>query len=279
MILSRTQIDEIGETALKEYDRCFPRKTSIFDTRPFSEVPIERFASSYLRLNVRSAHLSDDGRICGLTAYEDTMYEFREHGKTQTIQLHRNDILLDERFDRPENQQKLKGMRRFTLAHECAHQLLFQLENEAAKRACREKYEERRAYSLRELKTREDWNEWQANALAAALLMPRDKMALGVQYYWRGNPIKRFGGRFTTVDLMDIDSLAERLGVSRTAAMIRLKELRYIEERPSTEYDDPMNIEADKEFWNMMEDYLNEEVRYQNTTTSARSGYQDQARA
>ena len=279
MILSRAQIDEIGEAALKEYDRCFPQRTSIFDTRPFSEVPIERFASTYLKLNVRSAHLSDNGSICGLTAYEDTMYEFQEHGRTQTIQLHRNDILLDERFDRPENQQKLRGMRRFTLAHECAHQLLFQMENEAAKRACREKYEERRAYSFRELKTREDWNEWQANALAAALLMPRDKMALGVQCYWRETPIKCFGGRFTYCDLMDINSFADHLGVSRTAAVIRLKQLGYIENRPCREFHDPMEIEADEDFWDRMEDYLNEEVRYQDTTTSARSGYQDQARA
>ena len=253
MILSRAQIDEIGEAALKEYDRCFPKKISRFDPLPFPEMPIERFTSSYLRLNVRSAHLSDNGSICGLTAYEDTMYEFQEHGKIQTIQLHRNDILLDDRFDRPENQQKLKGMRRFTLAHKCAHQLLFQLENEAAKRACREKYEQRRAYSLRELKTREDWNEWQANTLAASLLMPRDKMAIGVQYYWRGYSLKRFGGRFNTIDLMSIDSLANQLGVSRTAAVIRLKELGYIEERLASEYYDPLNIEADKEFEDMME--------------------------
>ena len=83
--------------------------------------------------------------------------------------------------------------------------------------------------------------------------MPRDKMAIGVQYYWRGYSLKRFGGRFNTIDLMSIDSLANQLGVSRTAAVIRLKELGYIEERLASEYYDPLNIEADKEFEDMME--------------------------
>ena len=41
----------------------------------------------------------------------------------------------------------------------------------------------RTAYSLRELKTREDWNEWQANVLGAAILMPQREIDLAVAYY------------------------------------------------------------------------------------------------
>ena len=40
----------------------------------------------------------------------------------------------------------------------------------------------RQAYSLRELKTREDWNEWQANVLGAAILMPQREIDLAVAY-------------------------------------------------------------------------------------------------
>ena len=71
--------------------------------------------------------------------------------------------------------RKLCGKRRFTLAHECAHQLLFHLESEDTKAACRKLYAERRTYSLRDLKSNEDWNEWQANVLGAAILMASAK--------------------------------------------------------------------------------------------------------
>ena len=35
--------------------------------------------------------------------------------------------------------------------------------------------------SLRELKTREDWNEWQANVLGAAILMPQREIDLALR--------------------------------------------------------------------------------------------------
>lgn len=87
-------------------------------------------------------------------------------------------MLLDSSFIAPGNVRKLCGKRRFTLAHECAHQILFQLETDEQKEACRKLYAERRAYSLRDLKSNEDWNEWQANALGAAILMPQQEIDL-----------------------------------------------------------------------------------------------------
>ena len=71
----------------------------------------------------------------------------------------------DRNFIEPSQIRKLCGKRRFTLAHECAHQILFQMETDKIREACRRKYSARTAYSLRALKTREDWNEWQANVL------------------------------------------------------------------------------------------------------------------
>ena len=39
-------------------------------------------------------------------------------------------VILDESFIRSGNVQRLCAKRRFTLGHECAHQILFQLESE-----------------------------------------------------------------------------------------------------------------------------------------------------
>ena len=81
-----------------------------------------------------------------------------------------NKGLQDESFIRSGNVQRFCAKRRFTLAHECAHQILFQLESDEVKTSCEMKYSARTAYTPRELKTREDWNEWQANVLGAAIV-------------------------------------------------------------------------------------------------------------
>lgn len=83
----------------------------------------------------------------------------------RTIPLKANQVLLDLSFIQPGQVHALCGKRRFTLAHECAHQILFGMESDNDKRTHESKYAPRAAYSLRDLKTREDWNEWQANVL------------------------------------------------------------------------------------------------------------------
>ena len=70
MILSQKQIEEIAAAVTKNFnefffgedaDVCIPRAT-----------PIDQFAKDYLGLQVSFAHLSSDGSILGLTAYDDT---------------------------------------------------------------------------------------------------------------------------------------------------------------------------------------------------------------
>ena len=89
--------------------------------------PIDQFASDYLNLKVSFQKLSSDGSIYGLTAYVDTEYQIEVDGSQRSIFLKTNDVVLDKSFIEPENIRKLCGIRRFTLAHECAHQILFQL--------------------------------------------------------------------------------------------------------------------------------------------------------
>ena len=69
------------------------------------------------------------------------------------------DVYKRQSFIRSGNVQRLCAKRRFTLAHECAHQILFQLESEEVKASCEMRYSARTAYTPRELKTREDWND------------------------------------------------------------------------------------------------------------------------
>lgn len=244
MILSHKQIEEIAAVVTKEFNQFFFGNT-FENNRCFVQcTPIDQFAEDFLGLSVSFAKLSADGSICGLTAYADTEYEIEETGIRRTIPLKQNQVLLDESFIQPDQVKQFCGKRRFTLAHECAHQILYQYESDEVKAAFRRKYAARSFYSLRDLKTREDWNEWQANALGAAILMPQEEIDLAMWYFASGKKLVSYEGRFSHSDKMALSMLCSQLGVSRSAAVIRLKQLGYLEERPSTEYCDLLEVWA-----------------------------------
>ena len=244
MILSHIQIEEIAAAVTKDFNEFFFGGRAAFETHYAQATPIDQLAGDYLGLRVSFARLSDDGSICGLTAYTDTEYAATCQGVTRLIPLKANEVLLDSSFMEPGQVRARCGKRRFTLAHECAHQILFQMESDEARQARRETYSPRTAYSLRDLKTREDWNEWQANALGAALLMPQREIDRAMDYLARGRKLIDYEGWFGYMDLMVLKQLCQTLGVSRSAAVIRLRQLGYMEERPYAEYIDPLEVWA-----------------------------------
>ena len=54
----------------------------------------------------------------------------------------------------------------------------------------------RQAYTPRELKTREDWNEWQANVLGAAILLPQKEVDLAMRRFAE-TPLINYEGRYS----------------------------------------------------------------------------------
>lgn len=242
MILSHKQIEEIAAAITKDFHEFF-FGAGFDDSKRFAQsTPIDQFARDYLGLNVSFARLSSDGCICGLTAYVDTEYIVEEMGIRRTIPLKRNQVLLDETFIKTGQVRQLCGKRRFTLAHECAHQILFQMESDEVKESCEKKYAARTAYSLRDLKSREDWNEWQANVLGAAILMPQKEIDLAMWYFAGGKTLINYEGRFSYRDRLSLNLICHQLGVSKTAAIIRLRDLGYIEDRPYLEFVDPLEV-------------------------------------
>ena len=221
MILSHKEIEEIAVAVTKDFNEFFFGPDTDGARLPRG-TPIDQFASEYLGLNVSFADLSADGSICGLTAYADTEYIIEKDGMQYSIPLRRNQVLMDASFIQPFQIRKLCGKRRFTLAHECAHQILFQMETEEVRKVCQRKYSARTAYSLRELKTHEDWNEWQANVLGAV----------------------SYDGTFAYQDRVALDLICKQFGVSKTAAVIRLKQLGHLECCPYSEYSDPLEVWA-----------------------------------
>ena len=242
MILSHTQIEDIAAATTKDFNKFFYRESEHQKRDMPRGTPIDQFASLYLGLDVSFTRLSSDGSLCGVTAYSDTEYIVETDGITKTIPLKRNQVLLDSSFIEPGQVRKLCGKRRFTLAHECAHQILFQMESDECKLACRKQYAERRAYSLRDLKTREDWNEWQANALGAAILMPQAEIEFAAYRFCPNRKLICYENFFTYNDRLAITLICDALKVSKSALVIRLRQLGFLEDRPYSEYNDPLEV-------------------------------------
>ena len=137
--------------------------------------------------------------------------------------------------------RKLCGKRRFTLAHECAHQILFQLDSDDRKIACHKRPEVRKNGS-RVLRTQEDWNEWQANTLGAAILMPQSEVDRAMWFINSRKPLTCYGWRFYNKDQVKIDTFCGVFGVSRSAAAIRLEQLGYLNRKKDYEYRDPLEV-------------------------------------
>ena len=213
MILSHHQIEDIGAAVIQDFNKFFYCGSAALGDKYVRATPIDQFARDYLGLSVRFARLSVDGSICGLTSYADAEYIIEEMGTVRTIELKQNQILLDSSFLEAGKVKKLCGKRRFTLAHECAHQILFQMESEESQQKCRESYSERRSYSLRDLKSREDWNEWQANALGDALLMPQAEIKRAMWLFTQCRTLISYEGRFSYADKLALSLLCQALGV------------------------------------------------------------------
>lgn len=240
MVLSRVQLEEIAAAVTDDFDRFFFGIPPGMEGEDILPTPIDQLAREYLGLEVVFAPLSPDGSICGLTTYADTEFTAEEDGTAYRFLLKKNQVVLDRRFIQPGQIKKLCGKRRFTLAHECAHQILFQLESDEMKARWKDAYATRKAYSLRALKTKEDWNEWQANVLGAALLMPCREVELAMGTFAEERILKNYGGRFSFLDERVLALLCQAFGVSRIAIIIRLREMGYLEDHPYHDFYEPL---------------------------------------
>lgn len=228
MYLSYRDIEKIADTVMHDFNAEFYGNTA--EAKEPHPTPIEQLAVDYLNLTVKAERLCSDGSICGITAYSETELETSIYGYMVRIPVRQNEVFLDISFFQPGNIQRLCGKRRFTLAHECAHQLLYHMEPDEGKASCRRMYADKKSYTARELKTKEDWNEWQANALGAALIMPRRDVSLLVEPLLRGRKISLYFDECTEQDAAIIQYVSGFFHTSIKAAKIRLERLGYLKD-------------------------------------------------
>lgn len=241
MILSLANIEDLAEAILLDYLGALPDVAS--HVHP---IDIEAFAARCLGLNVAYTRLSDNGDVLGLTTYADVEIELERYMGKQIIKVAKNTVLIDDSLIKPFAQpDKNKGRRRFTISHECSHQILFRQEPNEQQQSMLRQYAGR-CYSLRELVTKDDWSEWQANALGAALIMPPCCIRLLMEKHAAGRRLINYEGHFASNDKLILTHLCGALEVSRSALVIRLRQLGYIEDKPYREFTDPLEVICDE---------------------------------
>lgn len=121
MILSYENIEHIAAGVAKDF--C----CAIHAGEKKYEINIDRLAKAYLGLEVSYRTLSDDGSVLGVTAYRDAEYAVNAGDVMKIIPLKSNQVLLDRSLAVFSDNVAGTRRRRFTLAHECAHQILSSL--------------------------------------------------------------------------------------------------------------------------------------------------------
>lgn len=224
-ILSREDIEEISTDVLKDYAPGNLERPTALNTREFLE--------GYLGLVLKHHYIGTfDSGILGMIVMTD-------FAKIPSCDLLYRPIVLEETYGTVLINPDLSSYtniprRRYTEVHEAAHFLLHKPYFQSREKeqlefssgiACR-KVELPKTY----LKTNEQWREWQADTLAAALLMPED-----VFYDTARTAIRKvgFSNGYLEIGLRDsrekardvISWLASVFRVSRTAVEIRLQQL------------------------------------------------------
>ena len=123
------------------------------------------------------------------------------------------------------------------MAHEAAHHILARLHAEPTKACFHNEYDNERAYTKEELRQMFNSAEWQADAMAASILMPRFLVEGALGKYAGTDTIKVYGASTLMArDKEAIQQMAKFLGVSVSALRIRLEHLNMIEKLNMTEF-------------------------------------------
>lgn len=221
--LSRAEADEICDSLMERYHR----ETGV------PCVDIDGFVKDVLHCPVfYEAFAEKDLDKIGFCGDGISKLKVYREGKPVSVVFPRDTIVLERYLLRPEEQNR----RRFTLAHEAGHVLSNRMGSSHAARFHRP-YDTERIYDIRELQERLSIAEWQANALAASLLMPRFLVRQELERHTEGKCLPVYGERvFRPQEKAILSEMAQAMGVSYTALVIRLDNLGVLSHHPLSEY-------------------------------------------
>lgn len=185
--------------------------------------------------------LSLDGSILSVTSPDEQMVTVFYDNEECYYYLDGYTVLVDCRL---RDSEKLVGRKNYTLAHEIAHQVLYKAFPNAYHSANWLTCDYRRTRNSH--KKISNWVEWQADALAAALLMPKDAILDVMFLTGLGEHIGTLSKKYTPNKYESFCRLAETLGASKSALSFRMEQLGLLERNLLYK-----QLQRSKDVWNL----------------------------
>ena len=218
--LSRADLSRIAGKYIDQYYTRF----GISKDAP-EPIDPERLASAVLGLNVKMLPLCSDGSVLGLTVFQRCGFTVTLGDGTKLVEIFMpKDVVIDSALAA----DGCTGCRNFTIAHEAAHQILADLfPNDYGKAAnCRGHI------AYRERNGQPSWEEWQADTLAAELLMPTFLINAEIERVALTLPNGILYKSVSDPNYEKILEMAQRIGVSWSAIRIGLQQMQVIRGKP-----------------------------------------------
>lgn len=190
-------------------------------------VDVDEFTEFYLDANIDYANLSNDYKTLGLTCFYDGYIEVWNEDRTEVLPLYSkgNTIFLETETEIISSLERT----RFTIMHECSHIILhkrFYYVGEEQKRKVIEYLPYRHeTWEKNPPMTETDIHEWQANRLAAALLVPRKTLIAYLKKELQLDSLYKL-----EISSQLISKLASLYEVSNQMMKRRLRDLEIIED-------------------------------------------------
>lgn len=224
--ISRAEADELCEELIRQF---------MGDTDHELCVDIDCFVTHYLRCPVVYENFAeDDPDKIGFASDGVQPLRVRTNGRTLEQVYPQRTIVLDRVLLNPGEEYR----RRFTIAHEAGHIIASRMDPNVHAGFHRV-HDECRLYTAEELRQRLNIAEWQANVIAAALLMPRFIVKDALVQFNGGRRLPVYGSNiFTVREKVILQKMAKSLGVSHTALIIRLRDLDALKYHDLSEFID-----------------------------------------
>lgn len=219
--IKKVDLDDLAQTFLEKY---YPQAL-----KSPTKVDVLEVVSA-MKLSIIETRLSSDFSIFGKMVFKDTVIDTYNHNN-QLIKrtIRKGMICADEEVSLKRNQGSLNN----TIIHECVHWEFHRIYHEI-QMLLDESHDSVSCRTEENLADISKWTdldrmEWQANHLAAKILMPRKQTRQKIDDLYRSLSFIYNDLSKVEVTTEVVDSLATFFGVSKQAAKIRMIELGYKE--------------------------------------------------
>ena len=211
--LSRDDIEQIADQIIAQYRKAYlPERYMCYciDTEKLAHL---------LGYRIQYHYLSKDGSILGQTASTTVWTTVLNSNMEEVLYLLDGKTILIERrlLEYPQS----TGRRNFTIAHELAHQIINRQYPETYGPQRRVFCDYRRSSKVHKKVT--DWREWQADALASALLLPLDAIKQSMFMCGLGEKMEVLSPKYSQYKYERFCDMAEYLKVSKSALAFRME--------------------------------------------------------